>query len=56
MVQKESEAHIVVLHSTNTTSMPDKETVCYRNGRKHHLGFSFHLVSYMQHEYGFLLF
>lgn len=37
MVQKESEAQIIVLHSNNITIMPSKVTVHYRNVRTHHL-------------------
>lgn len=55
MIQKESEAQILVLHSNKITFMPDKVTVHYRNGRKHHLGV-LSLVLYVQNESGFYCF
>lgn len=51
MVQKESNAQTLVMHSNRITFMPDKVTVHYRNGRNHVSGLSdsLHLVVYMQH-------
>lgn len=42
------------MHSIRITFMPDKESVPYRNSKKHHMGdlsISPHLVLYVQHEY-----
>lgn len=48
MIQKESEAQDLVMHSIRITFMPGKVSVPNRNGKKHHMGG----LSYVQHEYG----